>query len=630
MKKLAVSIGLLLIVIAASRAFGAVLMPTPQKMISQDKALPLKADSIYASASLRDADPRVRDALLEVFPGLTMTDSDFGSLPAGSTLIRVTIEEGAPPKVPECELLQCPKEGRGYQSYFLGINEVRGNNLIKIAAEEAHGAFYAVKTLKQLVAADSLPTVAIYDFPEFEGRGVLEGFYGKAWKGEKRLAMMNWMADYKFNHYLYAPKDDHMIRMSWRNKYSKKQLEEIRVTNETALKNFIQYCWELSPGISINFGREKDYRITLKKFRSVIAQGVTCVVLAFDDVSPVLTPYDRDRFGTYREAQVGFSNRLIADLLADSPDLRVAFVPNDYWGNLAPKSEYLRYVGRHLDERYYIGWTGDKIIPETVIPSDARHYEYYIGRKPILGDNYPVTDNVTRGGRISLGPLRGRDPRLHRYIEGYSANAMPIPFTSKPAFLTIADYTWNPYAYDHETSWVNSWKCLAGEENYEPFLFFAKQNESSFIWDREALELTEAIRSLWMAWDKTPDYDFDTAAAALEKLLKRFSTIDKELDAAKNDETAAILEEMQLWVDKLADYGEVGLKALALLREKQAGKEVAEEKIVEVEDLAAGAEKNKAVVAKVIMPNFFARAAALLRGEELPEEMPFKTIMIQE
>jgi len=641
LKKLCiVFVAAFLVLTFSARARAYVLLPAPQKILNEGAQAKVDARKIVVSDAINAHDPRVLAGLKEIFPSLTV-----GARPAlpvpGAVYIHVaeTLDEFANANFPDLKCSGVDPAGFGPQEYFLGIKNSGGALNVLILFKHAHvengvseyyGEYYATRTLKQLYENGTLPEISIHDWPEFQVRGVLEGFYGKPWPDQPRLDMLPWMADYKFNIYLYTPKDDHKLRLGWRLSLSEKELEEIKRINDLAADHFVKYCWSLSPGMSINFSSEKDLKAAYKKFKSVLDVGVRCFSLAFDDVSPILGPADRDKFATYWEGQVSFSNKLIGKLLEDYPDATFAFVPNDYWGNLARESEYLRYVGAHLDRRINIGWTGNKIIPETVSPADADFYAYFIKRKPFLGDNYPVTDNITlAGGRLSLGPLRGRDARLFRYVKGYAANASPLPETSKPAFMTIADYTWNPFAYDETRSWLNACKIIAGDR-YETFDFFSRQSESSFIWRYDAMDLFEQTRAVLMAYQKKPDYEMESAAATLRKTFARFAGIDKEMEALRNPGNGAMLDEMKLWIEKLKMYGVVGLKIVDMLEKSFAGEKIVPAAVDAVEAEWKKGEANKATMTEMVAHNFFLQSLAVLRGQPLPAPEKLKTLMTDE
>ena len=629
MKNLRTLTFVLAILAAATAAHALTLLPQPQQIRRQGVVFQAPPSHVFSMAT-NAADPRVQRSLQEFLPPhMEMKEAIASPGPA-------TIFVHATNKVDDitkeyCEALMCRDIIPGNlhrQGYFLGVQKVGDGALVLILYSDPWGAFYATKTLKQLYENDRLAEMSILDYPLFEARGILEGFYGKPWPEDRRTDIIPWLADHKYNGYMYAPKDDHKIRFGWRTSFSETEMKRFSDLAKLGEENFVEFCWELSPGVSVNYSSKKDIVRAYKKFKSIIDVGVDCVILAFDDVGYALTPTDQGEFDTYWQAQVEFSNKLLGKLMDEYPDLRVAFVPNDYWTELVEESEYLRYVGDHLDPRVEIGFTGKKIIPETVSPADAQLYEYYIRRKPFLGDNYPVTDNVTRGGRLSLGPLRNRDPRMYRYVSGFAANAMPLPEASKPAFLTIADYCWNPFAYDPYTSWEKAMNIMGGNvEAGSLLMFFAQQSESSEIWEYDALELFEVTRGLVLAFSNAPNYDFDTWRERAFTMFTMYTEIGGRLETIRNEDNTAMLDEMAPWIRKLGDYGAVGLGAVELLKSKHEGNAPAPSAIDDLEARWKKAEENPAVMTKKVMYNFMLQALALLRDQPLPEKEKYKSIL---
>ncbi|MFC1474475.1 beta-N-acetylglucosaminidase domain-containing protein [bacterium] len=628
-----IAVAALFVFTATARAY--VLIPEPQKTLWVSDEVEFDTAKIVVNTNINSHDPRILGSLKKIFPDLTVGDKPQ----AGGLFIVVadSSEESVLEKHSSLSPSDIDASGFGPQEFFLGVEATEGHTLALIlfnrsevenGVGDSYGAYYATKTLKQLVNGNKIQEISVHDWPDIPVRGILEGFYGKPWPRDARFEMVEWMSDYKYNIFLYTPKDDHKLRMGWRLSLNEKELAKVKYINDLANENYIRYCWSLSPGMSINFSSKKDLKSAYKKFMSVIKVGVKCFSLAFDDVSPALTPYDRDNYDTYWQAQVEFSNKLIGKLLEEHPDLNFAFVANDYWGEVAPKSESLRYLGEHLDQRVSIGWTGDEIAPARIIAEDAVFYERFIKRKPFMGDNYPVLDNISAdGGRLALGPLRGRDPRLYRYIKGFAGNAMPLALSSKPAFITMADFVWNPMNYDMNRAWVNAYKALTTEESYEPLYFFSKQSQSSLIWSYDAIELSEELRAVLRAAQELPNYKMDEVGPPLRKTLQRFQGIDKEIEALRNPEISGMLDEMVMWIKKLQDYGTIGEKALDLLAAKDAGTEVAAADIDALEAEWKTVEENKTVITRMVMHNFMLQSLALLRGEELPEEVKMKSLL---
>ena len=59
----------------------------------------------------------------------------------------------------------------------------------------------------------------------FAIRGVIEGYYGRPWTHDQRLALIDFLADRGMNMFVYGPKDDPLLRADWRTPYDGEALE---------------------------------------------------------------------------------------------------------------------------------------------------------------------------------------------------------------------------------------------------------------------------------------------------------------------------------------------------------------------------------------------------------------------
>ena len=75
----------------------------------------------------------------------------------------------------------------------------------------------------------------------FAVRGIIEGFYGNPWTHEQRLELIAFMGARGMNTFVYAPKDDSLIRRDWRTPYAGSDLERM-----AALTGGRAYC----PGVA--------------------------------------------------------------------------------------------------------------------------------------------------------------------------------------------------------------------------------------------------------------------------------------------------------------------------------------------------------------------------------------------
>ena len=83
--------------------------------------------------------------------------------------------------------------------------------------------------------------------------GYIEGYYGKLLDWESRRKLIGRMNFNKMNNYLYAPKEDKLHRLNWRENYPNKWLKELKAFCEFSKKKDIAISIGLSPGLDFNF-----------------------------------------------------------------------------------------------------------------------------------------------------------------------------------------------------------------------------------------------------------------------------------------------------------------------------------------------------------------------------------------
>src|SRR4051812_25482444 len=79
-----------------------------------------------------------------------------------------------------------------------------GDSRIVVDGADEAGTFYAAQTVRQLLAGRTrLPRVVVRDWPAFERRGIVEGFYGAPWSEQTNLSMLDWLGQHKMNAFNY-------------------------------------------------------------------------------------------------------------------------------------------------------------------------------------------------------------------------------------------------------------------------------------------------------------------------------------------------------------------------------------------------------------------------------------------
>ncbi len=322
----------------------------------------------------------------------------------------------------------------------------------KITAGGRDGVFYAVCTLREIAAnaqePQSVPCVDIDDYPMFKFRGVVEGFYGTPWSHETRLSILDHMGRYKMNSYVYGPKDDPYHNVpDWRKPYPADEAAKISELCSRAERNHINFIWAIHPGGDIKWNRE-DFDLLLAKFEAMYNLGVRQFAVFFDDIQGE---------GTDSHKQAELLNSLNREFVRAKPDVKHLIVcPTDYSQAWAGKGEngQLAIYGRELDKDIEVFWTGAEVCSDVVRP-DRDFVNTRIQRPSLTWWNFPVSDYCREN--LQLGPSYTLDTTLTSAdMSGILTNPMEHGEASKAAMYSVADYGWNPAAYNALDSWQRS------------------------------------------------------------------------------------------------------------------------------------------------------------------------------
>ncbi len=428
------------------------------------------------------------------------------------------------------------------EGYRITANDEGRSAVLEFAGER--GLRYGLTTVDALVRQNAWRSgISIEDAPRFPIRGIIEGYYGPPWSPEKRREILELMAFQKMNAYFYGPKDDSYHRAHWSELYPEKQLDELRLAADDACEFDMEFWYTIGPGLSMQYSDETDFAALEAKLLQVSTLGIRCFGLLFDDIPEHLQhEADLRAFASLPEAHATVTNRLYKALGARIPGLRFVICPTQYHG--AGTESYITELGRLVDPRIEIFWTGPAICSRELTLRDAALLERTISRPVLYWDNYPVND-CEMSHELHIGPYRGRDPHLYRAASGVVANGMEYPESSKIGLLTVADYLWNPEVYDSERSWNNALRTVVGERDCEDFAVFADNSRYSVIYPTESpylgrqLQRVEFLRTV----GRTPDA-VTLLAETVQHLRRALQLFDRGM---KN---AVLQLEIRPWIDK--------------------------------------------------------------------------------
>jgi hypothetical protein len=277
--------------------------------------------------------------------------------------------------------------------------------------------------------------------------GVIEGFYGRPWTHEQRLALFGRLGTLGMNTYVYGPKDDIKLRARWRERYDHAEAARMRELVDACHGAGLRYVYAISPGLDMRYGDAADVERLVAKVDQLVGLGVRDVALLFDDIPHAMDPDDEARFGSFARAQAHVTERLFERVRERRPDGLRMLCPTDYCGRMADGDgwSYLSDLAARLPADVEVFWTGDEVVSERIDAASLERVRSVIGRPPLIWDNLHANDYDLR--RAYLGPVDGRAADLVGATSGILTNPNGQFELNHVAFSTLAAFTRDAGAY---------------------------------------------------------------------------------------------------------------------------------------------------------------------------------------
>lgn len=302
--------------------------------------------------------------------------------------------------------------------------------------------------------------------PGFSFRGIK----GLSWIPSQYLETIPVMAKYKMNflmncytsmfdlepHGTWARFVHKHINHWYRPLPEEKKRAYARVVRECQRRG-LEFCFSMNPILDCDRPFDyapQDLETLWSHYAWMQGLGVRWFNVSLDDISE----------GIDANKQANAVNELLRRLRRKAPSAQMIFTPTWYAGTgksgpesaaklgsgNTPGMRYVKQLGAQLDPDVYLYWTGPEVCSLTITREDAESYRSLAKHRLFIWDNYPCND---QHAALQLGPLTGRGPKLHLSAEGYISNPLSPQYQANfLPMLTIADYTWNPVAYDPQRS----------------------------------------------------------------------------------------------------------------------------------------------------------------------------------
>jgi hyaluronoglucosaminidase len=325
--------------------------------------------------------------------------------------------------------------------------------------------------------------------------GVIEGFFGREWSWEDRIAYADFLAHHHFDFYIYAPKGDRYLRQHWNQDWPEETWRQLHEMREAYRLRGVAFGLGLSPfDVQQNYDQAARQALLRKTERlNELDPDILCIL--FDDMKgdlADLATVQTDMAHLICGASRATRHIVCPSYYSDDPVLEKVF------GQAPPN--YLEDLGKLLDPKLDIFWTGPLVCsteyPREHLESVARR----LGRKPFLWDNYPVNDGAKKSNHLHLRPFRPHP--IADLVTGHAVNPMNQAWLSRLPLLTFeASYGLD---YDAARAWSQALRAL----DCPAELVARLEGDVADFQDRGLLELSAS--ELAESYRTLPDHPYRT------------------------------------------------------------------------------------------------------------------------
>jgi hypothetical protein len=289
--------------------------------------------------------------------------------------------------------------------------------------------------------------------------GIIEGYFGRPWTHDDRKEVLTRLRDLGFAWYHYAPKADAFLRRRWREPYPNGAL--------TALADLSAHCRSLGMRFGLGLSPYELYRDFsgpakadfLDKLAALDDVGLDELAILFDDTRGDVPDL------AAREAEI------VHAALGATRARRVVMCPTYYSDDRMldvvfgqRPARYLDDLGRRLDLRVGVYWTGEEICTREFSAGHLTRVAEALRRKPTLWDNYPVNDGPRMSRFLHLRAFTGRPSVIGSHVAAHAINpALQAHLSLIPAATLAASYR-EGTAYCYMRAFRVAARTLAGND----------------------------------------------------------------------------------------------------------------------------------------------------------------------
>lgn len=289
--------------------------------------------------------------------------------------------------------------------------------------------------------------------------GIIEGFFGRPYTWDERADMVRALKPVGYGFYIYAPKIDGHLRRRWREPYPDATLAHLAAFAAVCREAGVRFGVGLSP-YELFMGFDEPSKAALSgKLAQLDSLGLDDLGVFFDDMKGDQADLaERQVEIVHWIAERTRASRLIVcpSYYTDDPVLDRVFGRRP--------ANYLADLGRGLDPRIELMWTGEEVCAREFSPGHLQRVAEQFRRRPFLWDNYPVNDGPRMSQHLHLRAFTGRPASIGPHIAAHGVNTASQAVLSRIPALTLAESYAKGEAYEYLAAFRRACREVCGPE----------------------------------------------------------------------------------------------------------------------------------------------------------------------
>jgi hypothetical protein len=289
--------------------------------------------------------------------------------------------------------------------------------------------------------------------------GIIEGYFGTPWSHADRKHVVTTLGRHGYSFFHHAPKADAFLRRRWRERHPDDAAAQLAQLAAHCRSAGMRFGIGLSPYELYRDDSGAAKRDFVAKIRALDEIGLDDLAILFDDTrGDVPDLAAREAQIVHAAMEVTRASRIVMCPTYYSEDRMLDVVFGER------PAGYLEELGKRLDPRVGVYWTGAEICAREISPGHLARVAEALRRKPFLWDNYPVNDGPRMSRFLHLRGFTGRPSEIGDSVAAHAINPALQPRLGTIPAATLAARYREGAGYCYMQAFREAARELAGAE----------------------------------------------------------------------------------------------------------------------------------------------------------------------